>query len=125
MNNEITELVFILDRSGSMDSMKKEAIGGFNAFLEEQKKLPGEAKLTVALFDHEYILLCNGKSIKEVEPLNEKTYEPRGTTALMDAIGRTLDDVGKRINSVSHDCAACGGTKKTTKVLVAVLTDGL
>lgn len=125
MNNEITELVFILDRSGSMDSMKKEAIGGFNAFLEEQKKLPGEAKLTVALFDHEYILLCNGKSIKEVEPLTDKTYEPRGTTALMDAIGRTLDDVGKRINSVSHDCAACGGTKQTTKVLVAVLTDGL
>ena len=126
MNSEITELVFILDRSGSMKGMQAEAIGGFNAFLEEQRKLPGEAKLTVALFDHEYVLLCNGKSIKEVEPLNDKTYEPRGTTALLDAVGRTLDDVGKRINSVSHDCAACGGpSKKPTKVLVAILTDGL
>lgn len=126
MNSEITELVFILDRSGSMSSMKEEAIGGFNSFLKEQKDLPGEARITVALFDHEYMLLCDGKNIKEVEPLTDKTYEPRGTTALMDAIGRTLDDVGKRINSAAHTCNACGtNAKKPAKVLVAILTDGL
>ena len=126
MNSEVTELVFILDRSGSMSSMAKEAVGGFNSFLEEQKKLPGDAKLTVALFDHEYMLLCDGKNIKEVEPLTDKTYEPRGTTALLDAVGRTLDQVGKRINSANHSCSACGtDTKKPTKVLVAILTDGL
>ncbi len=125
MSSEVTELVFILDRSGSMGSMTKEAIGGFNAFLEEQKKLPGEAKLTLVLFDHEYSVICSGKNIKEVEPLTEETYVPRGTTALLDAVGRTLDDVGKRVNSVSHDCAACGAGKKSTKVMVAILTDGL
>jgi len=125
MSNEVTELVFILDRSGSMGSMCDEAIGGFNAFLEEQKGLPGEARLTLALFDHEYNLIHNGRDIKTVEPLNKDTYNPRGTTALLDAVGRTLDDVGKRIREGSHSCSACGDTKKPTKVLVAVLTDGL
>src|SRR3990167_9926770 len=125
MTNEVTELVFILDRSGSMGSMCDEAIGGFNAFLEEQKKLPGEAKLTLCLFDHEYQLIHNGKDIKTVEPLSKDTYTPRGTTALLDAVGRTLDDVGKRITD-THTCNACGTTgKKPTKVLIAVLTDGL
>ena len=125
MTNEVTELVFILDRSGSMGSMCDEAIGGFNAFLEEQKKLPGEAKLTLCLFDHEYQLIHNGKDIKTVEPLSKDTYTPRGTTALLDAVGRTLDDVGKRLTD-THTCNACGTTgKKPTKVLIAVLTDGL
>lgn len=126
-NKEVTELVFILDRSGSMGSMCDEAIGGFNSFLEEQKKLPGEARLTLCLFDHEYQLIHNGRDIKSVEPLTKDTYTPRGTTALLDAVGRTLDDVGKRLASASHSCSACGGSAgtKPTKVLVAVLTDGL
>lgn len=126
MSNEVTELVFILDRSGSMASMADEAIGGFNAFLEEQKTLPGEARLTLALFDHEYTLVHNGRDIKAVEPLTKETYTPRGTTALLDAVGRTLDDVGKRIHASEQACSACGSKPDTpTKVLVAVLTDGL
>jgi len=118
MKDNLTELVFILDRSGSMSSMKDEAIGGFNAFLEEQQKLSGEAKLTLVLFDHEYTLVCNGKDIKCVEPLCDKTYCPRGTTALLDAIGRTVDDVGKRLAG-TPEC------ERPNKVLVAILTDGL
>jgi hypothetical protein len=118
MKEGVTELVFVLDRSGSMELMRDEAIGGFNAFLEEQKKLPGEAKLTLALFDNQYDLVCNGKDIKCVEPLDEHTYVPRGTTALLDAIGRTVADVGRRLN----DTPECD---RPSKVLVAILTDGM
>jgi uncharacterized protein YegL len=118
MKENLTELIFILDRSGSMGTMMKEAIGGFNSFLEEQKKLPGEAKLTLALFDNHYDLMCNGKDIKCVEPLDERTYVPRGTTALLDAIGRTVDDVGRRLNDTPEN-------ERPSKVLVAILTDGL
>ncbi len=95
MNQTLTEIVCILDRSGSMQSMRDDAIGGFNAFLEEQKKLPGAAHLTVVLFDHEYDVLHQGVDIQQVAPLNSDTYVPRGQTALLDAVGRTVDDVGR------------------------------
>ena len=118
MNKNLTELVFILDRSGSMSSMQAEAIGGFNSFLEEQKKVEGEAKLTVVLFDNQYELLCSGRDIKSCEPLTDKTFVPRGTTALLDAVGRTVDEVGKRLAATSEE-------ERPGKVLVAILTDGL
>lgn len=118
MKDNLTELIFILDRSGSMSSMTQEAIGGFNAFLEEQKKAPGEANLTLVLFDHEYSVVHNGRNIKTCECLDDKTYVPRGTTALLDAVGRTIDDVGKRL-------AATPESERPSKVLVAILTDGL
>lgn len=118
MKENLTELVFILDRSGSMRSMENEAIGGFNAFLEEQKKLPGEAKLTLVLFDHEYCVLYNGRDIKSVEPLCDRTYIPRGTTALLDAIGRAVDDVGRRLHETPEN-------ERPSKILVSILTDGL
>ncbi|KKM01915.1 hypothetical protein LCGC14_1789700 [marine sediment metagenome] len=118
MKENLTELVFILDRSGSMQSMQEEAIGGFNAFLEDQKKVPGEAKLTLVLFDHEYNLVHNGKDINDIESLCSDTYAPRGTTALLDAIGRTVDDVGKRLAETPEE-------ERPSKILVAVLTDGL
>lgn len=123
MSNETTELVFIMDRSGSMGSMAEEAIGGFNAFLEEQQGLPDKANLSLVLFDHEYNLVFSGKDIKKVEPLCNKTYVPRGTTALLDAVGRTIDEISGRLNKA---CPTCGhGEKHGGKVLVAVLTDGL
>lgn len=118
MKENLTELVFVLDKSGSMSSMSAESIGGFNAFLEAQKKLPGEAKLTLVLFDHEYSVIYSGKDIREVKPLDDKIYSPRGTTALLDAVGRTVDDVGKRL----HDTVE---QERPSKVLVTILTDGL
>jgi uncharacterized protein YegL len=117
MKSDLTELVFVLDRSGSMASMAVEAVSGFNAFLEEQKKQAGEAKMTLVLFDHEYSLIYDGKNIQEVEPLTNKTFTPRGTTALLDALGRTIDDVGARL-------AATPEEERPSKVLVAILTDG-
>lgn len=123
--SEVTELVFILDRSGSMGTMKAEAIGGFNSFLKEQKDLPGEARLTLALFDHNYTLIHDGKPIKDVEELNEDTYTLGGTTALLDAVGRTINAVSQRLTKTAS-CDHCEShTGKHGKVLVAVLTDGL
>jgi len=118
MRQDLTELVFVLDRSGSMGFMKDEAIGGFNAFLEEQKTLDGEANLTLVLFDHRYKVIHSGKNIQDVPNLCKETYVPSGTTALLDAIGRTVDDVGKRLSEMPEE-------ERPSKVLVAILTDGM
>lgn len=82
--------VFLLDRSGSMETCWDDTIGGFNAFVNDQKNEGGS--LTLVQFDHEYMLSYNQKSIAEVEPLTRETYTPRGSTALLDAIGRTIKD---------------------------------
>ena len=118
MNTELTEISIVLDRSGSMASMAKEAIGGFNAFLESQQKLPGDARLTLVLFDHEYIVAYDGRPIKDVPPLDEHTYVPRGTTALLDAIGRTVNTIGERLDKTPE-------ANRPGKVLIVILTDGL
>ena len=118
MNTELTEISIVLDRSGSMASMAKEAIGGFNALLESQQKLPGDARLTLVLFDHEYIVAYDGRPIKDVPPLDEHTYVPRGTTALLDAIGRTVNTIGERLDKTPE-------ANRPGKVLIVILTDGL
>ncbi|MEM8558627.1 MAG: hypothetical protein AAGG50_12465 [Bacteroidota bacterium] len=118
MNHALTELVCILDRSGSMESIRADAIGGFNAFLGEQKKLDGEARLTLVLFDHEYDRRLDAAPLAEVEPLTEATFVPRGNTALLDAIGRTIDDVGARL-------ARTPEAERPGSILVCILTDGM
>jgi uncharacterized protein YegL len=118
MNTNLTHIAFILDRSSSMESMRAEAIGGFNAFLKEQQDNEGEANLSVILFDHEYSPLVCGVPIAEMQPLTEKDYEPRGMTALLDAIGRTIDDLGKRLDAMPK-------AERPGDVILVVLTDGL
>lgn len=118
MNTELTEIAMVLDRSGSMASMRLEAQNGFNAFLESQQKLPGDARLTLVLFDHEYIVEHNGVPVSEICPLDEHTYVPRGTTALLDAIGRTINTIGERLDKTPE-------LERAGKVLIVVLTDGL
>jgi uncharacterized protein YegL len=83
----LTELVFILDRSGSMSGLESDTIGGFNSMLDKQKKETGDALVTSVLFDHDYELLHDRVNIKKVEDMTEKEYFVRGTTALLDAIG--------------------------------------
>jgi hypothetical protein len=117
MKENLTELVFILDRSGSMSSLRKDAIGAFNTFVEDQKRLPGEANLTLVLFNHDYTELFASKPIKGVSPITEKDYVPAGMTAYLDAIGRTIDTVGERI-------AALSPNERPDKVAIAVMTDG-
>jgi len=101
-----------------MNAMKEEAIGGINAFLESQQKLPGEARLTLVLFDHEYIVAHDGVPIKDVPPLDNHSFVPRGTTALLDAIGRTINTIGERLGRTPEP-------DRPGKVIVAILTDGL
>ena len=117
MNNNLTEIACVIDRSGSMESIRKDAIGGYNAFLQSQQALPGEARWTLVLFDHEYLVVENGVPIHQALPLDETRYVPRGTTALLDAVGRTIDDVGKRLSETPE-------AERPGKVIVAILTDG-
>lgn len=112
-----SEIVCIIDRSGSMHSIVDDAIGGFNAFLEDQKKVDGEATLTFVQFDNEYEVVHENKPLNDVPNLDLNTYVPRGSTALLDAIGRTIDTVGKRLSNTPED-------KRPNKVIVSILTDG-
>lgn len=89
-NNNLTEMVFILDRSGSMYGLEKDTIGGFNSLLLKQKEEEGEAFVTTVLFDNEYQLLHDRLPVKEVPEMTANEYKPRGSTALIDAIGRTI-----------------------------------
>jgi len=112
-----TEIICILDRSGSMSSIEKDAVGGFNTFLEEQKKLPGTASVTLVLFDNAYLTPVKNVDINTVQPLNKKTYVPRGSTALLDAVGRTVSETGARL-------AAADESERPENVIICILTDG-
>ena len=87
MKRDWTELVFILDRSGSMQGLESDTIGGFNAMLEKQKKQPGEAFVSTVLFDDETQVLHDRLRLNKVKPITEKDYYVRGCTALLDAVG--------------------------------------
>ena len=118
MREDLTELAVVMDRSGSMEAIREDAIGGFNSFLAGQKQDPGELKMTLVLFNHEIATLHAGVPLAEVPNLDGTTYVPEGTTALLDAVGRTIDDLGKRL-------AATPEPERPGKVIVAILTDGL
>ncbi len=118
MNKNYTEIAFVLDRSGSMGSCREAAMSGFNLFLHEQQQTEGLAKLTLVLFDDEYLVPIDGLPVAEILPLNDDSYVPRGSTALLDAIGQTIDDFGARL-------AALPEQDRPGQVIVAILTDGL
>lgn len=113
-----SEIACIVDRSGSMDTVRADAIGGFNAFVRAQREEPGEARLTLALFNHEYERPLEHVPLAEVPEMTEATYRPSGTTALHDAIGRTLHDLRARIEGLSAE-------DRPDSVVVAILTDGM
>ena len=91
--NNLTEMVFILDRSGSMYGLEKDTIGGFNSMLGKQKNQDGDAFVTTVLFDHEYKIIHDRLSVKDVPEMTEKDYQVRGSTALVDAIGKTIHHI--------------------------------
>lgn len=117
MKQGYTDITFILDRSGSMQSVKADTIGGFNNFLQEQKKQPGEATVSLFQFDTEYETVYEGKSIQEAPELTGETFVPRGGTALLDAIGRTINVNGARFSNMKEE-------DRPEKVVVVILTDG-
>ena len=93
-NENLTELVFILDRSGSMHGLEADTIGGFNSMLEKQKRLEGEALVTTVLFDDEVELLHDRLPLSRVKPLTREDYTVRGCTALLDTVGDTVSRIG-------------------------------
>jgi uncharacterized protein YegL len=116
-NEKLTDITFILDRSGSMESIRNDTIGGFNAFLDAQTKAPGEAVVTLVQFDNEYEVDYQAVSAKLVRPLDSESFVPRGATALNDAIGRTVTETGKRL-------AAMAEKDRPGKVMIIIMTDG-
>jgi uncharacterized protein YegL len=118
MKTNLTELVFILDRSGSMEGLESDTIGGFNSMLTKQQAEPGECRITTVLFDNQYDILHDRIDIKAVNPITDKEYSVRGSTALLDAIGKTIN----KISSVQKNT-----TKKfrAEKVLFVITTDGM
>lgn len=93
MKNGITELVFILDKSGSMSGMETDTVGGFNAMIEKQKKVEGKVLVSTVLFSNFSEVLHDRKTLEEIEPLTEKDYQVGGCTALLDAIGESVNHI--------------------------------
>ena len=118
MKTNSTELVFILDRSGSMGGLESDTIGGFNSMLAKQQGQDGECRITTALFDHEYEILHDRIDIKAVSPITEKEYFVRGNTALLDAIGKTIHKID---NTQQHTAKKY----RAEKVLFVITTDGM
>ena len=117
MKKGLTELVFILDKSGSMSGLESDTIGGYNAMLEKQKVVDGECRITTVLFDNSYELLHDRIDIRAVSPLTDKEYQVGGSTALLDAIGRTIHKIG---NAQKHTAA----DYRAEKVMFVIITDG-
>lgn len=118
MRTNRTELVFILDRSGSMSGLEADTIGGYNSMLEKQKKEAGEATVTTVLFDDRYELLHDRIDLRGIQPITDREYYVRGCTALLDAIGKTI----QKIASVQRHTAP---EQRADKVLFVITTDGM
>lgn len=117
MKKNLTEIVFILDRSGSMGGLETDTIGGFNAMLERQKKAEGEALLSTLLFSNETEVLHNRADIKRVAPLGVRDYRVGGSTALLDAIGGAIRHIGELHRRASED-------ERPDHTLFVITTDG-
>lgn len=117
MKDNLTEIVFILDRSGSMGGLEDDTIGGFNSTIEKQKGEEGEANITTILFDHDVKFLYKRKNIKNVRSMTQDDYYVKGCTALLDAIGRGIDYM---INVQKHQKE----DEKAESVLFIITTDG-
>ena len=113
-----TELAFILDRSGSMSGLESDTIGGFNSLLDKQKRESGSCTVTTVLFDNAYELLHDRIPLNGVRNITNQDYFVRGSTALLDAMGRTVD----KIVSAQRQTAE---SERAEKVLVVIITDGM
>jgi uncharacterized protein YegL len=117
MTNGLTELVFILDKSGSMSGLEKDTIGGYNAMLSKQEEVKGECRVTTVLFNNSYSLIHDRIDIKAIRPMTSKEYTVGGTTALLDAIGKTIYKI---ISAQRHTLKEY----QAEKVIFVIITDG-
>ena len=118
MRKGLTEVVFILDRSGSMSGLEADTIGGFNSMIEKQQKEEGEALISTILFNDETEVLYDRVPIGKVEPMNDKQYYVRGCTALLDAIGGAIHHIGN-VHKYARD------EDRPEKTLFIITTDGM
>ena len=114
---EPVQIICILDRSGSMSKLAEDTIGGYNSFLEQQKKEPGKAEVTTIIFDDKYEKIVDAVDLKKVPELTSAEYYARGNTALLDAVGRTIMEVAGKMEK-ERICPA------KRRVLVLIMTDG-
>lgn len=118
MNTELTELVFILDRSSSMGGLESDTIGGFNGMIEKQKKEGEKVNVTTVLFDNEMEIIHDRFPIEAVQPLTDQEYSVRGCTALLDAVGQVVSKIDNVQKHLPEEYRA-------GKVLFVITTDGL
>ena len=118
MNKNLTEIVFILDRSGSMAGLEDDTIGGFNAMVERQKKEPGEAFLSAVLFSNDSCVLYDRVDIRKVEPMTEQQYRVGGCTARLDAIGGAVHHIANVHRYAREE-------DRPGKTIFVITTDGL
>jgi len=118
MKKGLTEIVFILDRSGSMGGLERDTIGGYNSMLERQKKEEGEAVLSTVLFDDKIEVLHDRKNLYDVKPITNSDYYVRGCTALLDAVGGTIHHIGNVHKNMPAD-------QRPEKTLFIITTDGM
>jgi hypothetical protein len=117
MKDNFTRIAIILDRSGSMESCKESTVAGFNEFIRTQHEILGEATVKLVQFDDQYETVFD-KALKECPELTQRTFVPRGSTALLDAQGRTIVELGQEL-------AALPEQERPSKVIVVTLTDGM
>ena len=118
MNNNLTEIVLILDRSGSMAGLEDDTIGGFNAMVEKQKKEQGEAVLSAVLFSDGSRVLYDRVDIRKVEPMTDRQYQVSGCTALLDAIGGAVHHIAN-VHKYARE------EDRPGKTIFVITTDGM
>ena len=116
MKKGLCEIIYVLDRSGSMGHLTGDTIGAYNSYLDEQKKAEGETRITTVLFDDKYELLFNDEKVENAY-LDHEKYYVRGMTALYDALGKTILDVGHRLSKTPE-------SERPEKVIFIITTDG-
>lgn len=119
MQHDYTHITVLLDRSGSMEKIASDTIGGFNTFLKKNQDAPGKCTLTLVEFDSQSIdTIILGGPILRAKPLTDKTFQPRAETPLYDAIGKTIETTGEFLSEIPRD-------ERPEKVIFVIITDGL